>query len=324
MPRILTGIQASGSPHMGNLLGAILPALALSQAEPSPSFFFIANLHALTSLKDAAAVRRNTQAVAAAWLACGLDVEKDVFYRQSEIPEVTELAWYLSCFTPYPMLANAHSFKDKQAQLADVNVGLFTYPVLMAADILLYEAELIPVGKDQQQHLEMTRDIAGAFNRQLGDTFRLPEAKISEEVMTIPGIDGRKMSKSYQNYIDIFLPERELRKVVMKIVTDSTPMEAPKDPDSCNVVALYRLVAEPDQIASMEQSYRAGNYGYGHAKQALYEALLQRFATQRARHAELMANPQVIEQALQLGEQKARAIAGAVLARVRTQMGTTA
>lgn len=321
MPRILTGIQASGRPHLGNLLGAILPALQMSKGEKDASFFFIANLHALTTLKDAATVRENTHEVAAAWLACGLDVHKDVFYRQSAIPEVCELTWYLNCFAPYPMLANAHSFKDKSENLADVNAGLFTYPVLMTADIVLYNADVVPVGKDQKQHLEIARDIASTFNRQMGDTFVLPEARISEEVMTIPGIDGRKMSKSYGNAINIFVPDKELLKRVKQIVTDSTPMEEPKDPNTCNVVALYRLVARPDQIAEMEAAYRAGGYGYGHAKQALYDAILERFATERDRYFALQTNPGQIEEALQAGEAKARSIAREVLGQVREKMG---
>jgi tryptophanyl-tRNA synthetase len=321
MSRILTGIQATGRPHLGNILGAIEPALALSAANPHPSFFFIANLHTLTALKDSAKLAENTLEVAAAWLACGLNVEKDVFYRQSAIPEVTELAWYLNCFTPYPMLANAHSFKDKSANLANVNAGLFTYPVLMAADILLYEADVVPVGKDQKQHLEITRDIASAFNRTYGDTLVLPEARISEAVMTIPGIDGRKMSKSYQNYINIFDEDKPLRKRVMQIVTDSTPVEAPKDPDTCNVMALYKLVAPADAVAALDARYRAGGMGYGEAKQLLYEALLTRFAPARERYRSLKTDPANILRQLEIGEARAREIAHAVLAKVRQRIG---
>src|SRR5882724_11763057 len=232
MSRILTGIQSSGRPHLGNLLGAIIPAIKLSKQSGNESFFFIADLHSLTTIKDAKVREENVRAVAAAWLAFGFDVEKNLLYRQSRIPLVCELTWYLNCITPFPMLANAHSFKDKSEKLADVNAGLFTYPVLMAADIILYDANFVPVGKDQKQHLEMARDIASTFNTMYGDTFVLPEAKIEETVMTIPGTDGQKMSKSYGNIIDIFLPDKELRKQVMSIVTDSTPMEHPKNPDT--------------------------------------------------------------------------------------------
>jgi tryptophanyl-tRNA synthetase len=233
MARVLTGIQSSGRPHLGNILGAIVPAIELINQNQEESFIFIADFHSLTSSKDGELRKQNTLAVAAAWLAFGLDIQRTTFYRQSHIPEVTELTWYLNCFTPYPMLANAHSFKDKSARLADVNAGLFTYPVLMAADILLYSADLVPVGKDQLQHLEMTRDIATTFNRIVGEEILVvPEARISEQVMIIPGTDGQKMSKSYNNYIDIFLPEKELKKNVNSIVTDSTPLEEPKNPDT--------------------------------------------------------------------------------------------
>ncbi|MBX3102631.1 MAG: tryptophan--tRNA ligase [Bacteroidetes bacterium] len=321
MSRILTGIQATGRPHLGNILGAIEPALALSASQPAPSFFFIANLHTLTAVKDASTLQENTLEVAAAWLACGLDTRKDVFYRQSAIPEVTELTWYLNCCTPFPMLANAHSFKDKSAHLAEVNAGLFTYPVLMAADILLYQADVVPVGKDQKQHLEMTRDIASAFNRAFGETLVLPEARISEAVMTIPGIDGRKMSKSYNNYLNIFEEEKALRKRVMQIVTDSTPVEAPKNPDTCNVMAIYRLVAPATDVAALEARYRSGGMGYGEAKQALFEALLTRFATARERYAELKKDPAQIIHQLEEGEARAREIAHGMLDRVRKAIG---
>ena len=268
---------------MGNVLGAIKPAIALANDPKNDAFLFIADLHSLTTVKDPVARKENLLATAAAWLACGLDPEKVVFYAQSHLPECTELTWYLNCFTPYPMLANAHSFKDKSDRLADVNAGLFDYPVLMASDILLYDAHLVPVGKDQRQHLEMTRDIAETFNRQTGtETFVIPEARIDEAVMTIPGTDGQKMSKSYGNVIDIFLPEKALKKQIMSIVTDSTPLEEPKDPNTCNVVKLYRLVASPTQVAEMEANYRAGNYGYGHAKTALLNVLLDVFAEERA------------------------------------------
>jgi tryptophanyl-tRNA synthetase len=285
------------------------------------SFLFIADLHALTTVKDGARLRENVLATAAAWLACGLDINKTVFYRQSDVVECTELTWYLNCFTPYPMLANAHSFKDKSDNLADVNAGLFDYPVLMASDILLYDAEFVPVGKDQKQHLEMTRDIANTFNNRYGEIFVVPDAVIDEQVMTIPGTDGRKMSKSYGNYIDIFLPEKELKKQVMSIVTDSTPLEAPKNPDTCNVFALYKLLATEAQVAEMRNNYLAGGYGYGHAKKALLDLLLQTFAEERMRFDKLLANPGAIDEALAKGAAKAQPIARATVQRVRQVLG---
>lgn len=306
---------------MGNILGAILPAIELSKTPGNDCFFFIADLHSLTSLKDGAERRRNVYAVAASWLAFGFDTDNNVFYRQSDIPEVCELTWYLNCFTPYPMLANAHSFKDKSEHLADVNAGLFDYPVLMAADILMYDAQLVPVGRDQQQHVEMTRDIAEKFNHQYGETFVIPEARIDEKVMTIPGTDGRKMSKSYGNYINIFLEEKELKKKIMGIITDGTPLEAPKNPDTCNVFALYKLIASEEQISSMRKNYEGGNYGYGHAKTAFLELILEKYATPRMIYADLMANPAKIEIQLKKGADKARKIALPRLASVREKAG---
>jgi tryptophanyl-tRNA synthetase len=321
MARILTGIQSSGRPHLGNLLGAIIPAIELSKNPQNESLFFIADLHSLTTIKDAALRKENTYAVAAAWLAFGFDTQKNLFYRQSQIPEVCELAWYLGCFTPYPMLANAHSFKDKSDRLFDVNAGLFTYPVLMAADILLYDAEFVPVGKDQEQHLEITRDIANTFNNRYGEVFVVPTAKISEEVKTIPGTDGKKMSKSYLNTIDLFLPDKELLKQVKTIVTDSTPLEAPKNPDTCNVFKLFSLVATPAQTAELRQKYEAGGFGYGHAKQAFYELLVQQYAKEREIFNYYMNNLPELEAKLQEGENKARQIAATVLAKVRRTLG---
>ncbi|MDH3709993.1 MAG: tryptophan--tRNA ligase [Cyclobacteriaceae bacterium] len=321
MARILTGIQSSGRPHLGNLLGAILPAIGLSKDESNESLFFIADLHSLTSIKDPGVRVENTNATAAAWIACGFDTEKHLLYRQSKVPQVCELTWYLNCFTPFPMLANATSFKDKSEKLSDINAGLFTYPVLMAADIILYDADIVPVGKDQKQHLEMTRDIASTFNRQYGDTFVLPEAQIDENVMTVPGTDGQKMSKSYGNILDVFADEKPLRKAVMSIVTDSLPLEAPKDPDTCNVFALYKLLASSEQIAQMRDNYTGGNYGYGHAKQALFELILSTFKSERAMFNQLMANPQEINDRLRSGEQKASDIADSVLSRVRKRLG---
>jgi tryptophanyl-tRNA synthetase len=321
MARILTGIQSSGRPHLGNLLGAIIPAIKLSQQPGNESFFFIADFHSLTSIKDAQQRVANVQAVAAAWLAFGFDVEKNLLYRQSRIPEVCELTWYLNCLTPFPMLANAHSFKDKADRLADVNAGLFIYPVLMTADIILYNANFVPVGKDQRQHLEMARDIATSFNTLYGETFVIPEAKIEEEVMTIPGTDGQKMSKSYGNIIDIFLPDKELRKQIMSIVTDSTPMEAPKNPDTDNVFAIYKLVATPEQTEDLKQKYLAGNFGYGHAKQALFDLIVQKYAKERDAFNFYMSNLPELEKKLEQSEQKATKIAREVLAKVRKKLG---
>lgn len=322
MARILTGIQSSGRQHLGNILGAIRPAIELANDPKNEAFLFIADLHSLTTIKDAELRKENVLATAAAWLACGLDTEKVVFYRQSDIPQVTEMTWYLNCFTPYPMLANAHSFKDKSENLSDVNAGLFIYPVLMACDILMYDANIVPVGKDQKQHLEMTRDIARSVNHQLKEeVLVIPDAKISEEVMVIPGTDGRKMSKSYNNFIDVFLPEKKLRKQVMGIVTDSTPMEEPKDPDTCNAFALYSLLASDDQIAEMRQNYLGGNYGYGHAKQALFELILEEFKEERTRFDELITQPELIEKLLAEGAMKAEPLANEVLNRLKVAIG---
>jgi tryptophanyl-tRNA synthetase len=321
MARILTGIQSSGKPHLGNLLGAIIPAIALSKNEKNESLFFIADFHSLTTIKDPQERVNNVNSVAAAWLAFGFDTEKNIFYRQSKIPEVCELNWYLSCFTPFPMLANAHSFKDKADRLADVNAGLFTYPVLMTADIILYDAQIVPVGKDQLQHLEMARDIASSFNHRYGETFVLPQAQIDESVMTIPGTDGQKMSKSYGNTIDIFLPDKQLRKVIMSIITDSTPLEEPKNPDTCTVFSLFKLLADEQQTQELRNNYLAGNFGYGHAKQALYELIANKFQKEREAYNYYMENLPQLEKRLEAGEAKARQIASEVIQRVRTKLG---
>lgn len=322
MARILTGIQSTGVPHLGNALGAIEPGIEMSQQSGNESFFFIADLHSLTSMKDAEARKASVQAVAASWLALGFDVDRNFFYRQSDIPQVTELTWYLSCFTPYPMLANAHSFKDKSDRLSDVNSGLFTYPVLMAADILLYDADKVPVGKDQKQHLEMTRDMAGALNHAAGvDVLKLPEAVIRDAVKTVPGTDGQKMSKSYGNTIDLFAAPKTLKKQVMGILTDSTPLEDPKDPDTCHVFALYQLLASAGQIEEMRANYLGGNYGYGHAKKALLNLILERYGTARESYNTFIDKPQLIEDQLQAGAEKVRPIANAVLERVRESLG---
>ena len=322
MARILTGIQSSGRQHLGNILGAIRPAIQLANTSGNESFLFIADLHSLTTIKNGQQRKENVLATAAAWLACGLDTEKTVFYRQSDIPEVCELTWYLSCFAPFPMLANAHSFKDKQENLADVNAGLFVYPVLMACDILMYDAEIVPVGKDQKQHLEMTRDMARAVNHHFNsELFVIPESQISETMMVIPGTDGRKMSKSYGNVIDVFLPEKLLLKQVKEIVTDSTPLEEPKNPDTCNVFALYQLLGSVKQVEDLRAKYLAGGFGYGHAKQALFECILENFKEERLRFDALMAHPDEIERQLQLGAAKARPTAHAVLNRLRSVLG---
>lgn len=321
MSRVLTGIQSSGKPHLGNLLGAILPAIELAESQSEPAYFFIADLHALTTIRDPSQLQENTYAVAATWLACGLNPEKHVFFRQSDVPEVTELAWYLGCLTPYPMLANSHSFKEKSTNLAEVSAGLFTYPVLMAADILLYQAELVPVGKDQKQHLEITRDIAGAFNRTYGEAFKLPEPVFREEVMVLPGIDGRKMSKSYGNTLDVLGDLDELHKRVKRIVTDPTPVAAPKDPERCTVFRLYAAVAPAAAVEEMRQRYLAGGYGYGQAKKALFEALRERFAPQREAYREWRLDPSALERVLQIGAEKARSTAVQTLGRVRQAIG---
>ena len=320
--RILTGIQASGRPHLGNILGAIRPAIELSKNPANESFLFIADLHTLTSLKDGKQLRENTYAIAAAWLACGFDADKNFFYRQSKLAGYhTELMWYLNCFMPFSRLSLATSFKDKSENLAEVNAGLFTYPVLQAADIMLYDAQIVPVGKDQRQHLEMTRDLGGAFNRQYGeDTLVLPEAKIDEAVMTIPGIDGLKMSKSLNNYIDIFLDEKELLKVIKKVVTDAKLLEDPKDPETDNVFKLYSLVANVEEIEAMKINYLAGGYGYGHAKNALHAVLVREFAEERERFAYYMNHIPELEQKLREGEAKAEMIAKVTIQRIRKKM----
>jgi len=321
MSRILTGVQSTGTPHLGNLLGAIIPAIAMANNPKNESFLFIADMHSLTQIKNGKELRENTYSTAATWLAFGLDISKTVFYRQSDIPEVTELSWYLSCFYPYQRLTLAHSFKDKSDRLEDVNAGLFTYPMLMAADILLYDAEIVPVGKDQLQHLEMTRDVASRFNHQIGDILVLPEANVEKNTMYVPGTDGGKMSKSQGNIINLFLPDKQLRKQIMKIQTDSTPLEAPKNPDTCNLFALYKLVANKQQITDMKENYEGGNYGYGHAKQAFYELLITKFSKERERYNYFMNNLEEVDKALAVGAEKARNVATDVLKRVREKLG---
>jgi len=321
MSRVLTGVQSTGTPHLGNLLGAILPAIKMAKEAKEETFLFIADMHSLTQIKDAKTLRSNTYSVAATWLACGLDVNSTVFYRQSDVPEVTELSWYLSCFFPFQRLTLAHSFKDKADRLADVNSGLFTYPMLMAADILLYDAEIVPVGKDQLQHLEMTRDVASRFNNVVGETLVLPEAKVSKDTMLVPGTDGQKMSKSRNNFINIFLDDKKLRKQIMSIQTDSTPLEEPKNPETDNVFALYKLLASDAETATMRANYLGGNYGYGHAKQALYELVLEKFALEREKYNHYMNHLNELDEALSIGAEKARKVAATVLKRVRKNIG---
>ncbi|MCG2610322.1 tryptophan--tRNA ligase [Flavobacterium sp. SM15] len=321
MAKILTGVQSTGTPHLGNLLGAIIPAIEMAGKPENESFLFIADLHSVTQIKDGKTLRENTYSVAAAWLACGLDVNKVTFYRQSDVPQTAELSWYLSCFFPFQRLTLAHSFKDKADRLEDVNAGLFTYPMLMAADILLYDANFVPVGKDQLQHVEITRDVASRFNHQMGETFVLPEATIEENIMIIPGTDGEKMSKSRNNFINIFLDDKALRKQVMSIVTDSTPLEAPKNPDTCNAFALYKLLATPEQTEVMRTNYLGGNYGYGHAKQALFEVIVEKFQTEREKYNHYINNLEEVDRLLKIGAEKAHSVADGVLARVREKLG---
>jgi tryptophanyl-tRNA synthetase len=324
MSRILTGIQSSNIPHLGNILGAVLPAVKLSRQSENDAIYFIADLHSLTSSRDADFRRESVHAVAATWLAFGFDNASltNILFRQSDVPEVCELSWYLGCFMPYQRLQLAHSFKDKSESLADVNAGLFTYPVLMAADILLYDTNIVPVGKDQKQHIEFTRDLAERINSHYNaDVFVVPDHRIDEQVMVVPGTDGRKMSKSYNNFINIFLPEKELKKVVMSIITDSTPLEEPKNPDTDTVFALYKLLADTTQTEEMRGKYLFGGLGYGHAKTALYELILERFKKEREVYAQLMNDRGALEVELKKGADKARAIASPVLQRVRKVMG---
>jgi tryptophanyl-tRNA synthetase len=323
MSKILTGVQSTGTPHLGNLLGAIIPAIALSEKPENDSFLFIADLHSVTQIKDGKTLKANTYSTAAAWLACGLDIEKVTFYRQSDVTETTELAWYLSCFFPYQRLTLAHSFKDKADRLDDINAGLFSYPMLMAADILLYDAQFVPVGKDQLQHLEMTRDVAAKFNHLMGETFVLPEATIVKETNYVTGTNGGKMSKSANNTINIFLDDKALRKQIMSIETDSTPLEEPKNIETCSVFAIYKLLANENEMLTMIEKYKNANrdFGYGHAKQALFELVISKFKVEREKYNYYMNNQSAIDEALELGAKKAKIVAGEVLKRVREKLG---
>ena len=323
MAKILTGVQSTGTPHLGNLLGAILPAIELSNKPENETFLFIADLHSVTQIKDGETLKENTYSTAATWLACGVDISKVTFYRQSDVPQTAELSWYLSCFFPFQRLTLAHSFKDKSDRLSDVNAGLFTYPMLMAADILLYDAEFVPVGKDQLQHIEITRDVASRFNNQMGETFVLPESYLQEDTKYVPGTNGGKMSKSANNIINIFLDDKALRKQVMSIETDSTPLEDPKDTETCKVFAIYKLLATETQIIDLTEKYKNVNrdFGWGHAKQALFELIIERFKTEREKYNHYMSNRTEIDEALKLGAQKAQIVANAVLHRVREKLG---
>ena len=323
MSKILTGIQSTGTPHLGNLLGAILPAIALSKNPENESFLFIADLHSITQIKSGAELRQNTYSTAAVWLACGLNVDKVIFYRQSDVPQTAELAWYLSCYFPFQRLTLAHSFKDKSDRLEDVNAGLFTYPILMAADILLYDANFVPVGKDQLQHIEITRDVASRFNNQMGETFVIPEAIIENNTMYVPGTDGQKMSKSRGNIINVFLEEKALRKQIMSIETDSTPLEEPKNPNACKIFNLYKLIASETQITSLQKKYENANkdFGYGHAKQELFELIITQFKTEREKYNYYMDNLKEVDELLKQGAAKASAIADVVLKKVRHKLG---
>ena len=321
MAKILTGIQSTGTPHLGNILGAIIPAIDMANSSNEESYLFIANMHSLTQIKDLNILNENTFSTAATWLSFGLDPKKSCFFRQSDVPEVTELAWYLSCFFPYQRLKLAHSFKDKADNLKDVNSGLFSYPMLMSADILMYDANIVPVGKDQLQHLEMTRDVATRFNNLMGDTFVIPEAKIQNDTKYIIGTDGEKMSKSKSNIIDIFQDDKKLRKQIMKIQTQSLSVEEPKDPDQCNVFKLFKVIASDEDAKKLHSRYTNGGMGYGEAKELLYNHTLSRFSKNRELFFELNANRDKVEQLLLEGALKARKQAQNVLKRVRARVG---
>ena len=322
MARILTGIQSTGRPHLGNILGAIKPAIELANEANNDSFLFIADLHSLTQIKDKETLKNNTFQVAATWLACGLDPKKTTFYRQSDVTECTELAWYLNCFFPYQRLKLAHSFKDKSDRLEDVNSGLFAYPMLMASDILLYDANFVPVGKDQLQHLEMTRDVASRINHKHGEIFVLPEPILQQDAQLILGTDGEKMSKSRNNTIDVFDTENAIKKLINKnIITDNTPLEEPKDPDSATVYQLYKLLASDEDSKTMADKLKAGGYGWGHAKKELLEKVVSSFSEERAKFEHYQNNPKEVEEVLLEGAQKAKKVAKATLDRVRNSLG---
>ena len=319
--RILTGIQSTGIPHLGNILGAIIPAINFSKKDNVETYLFIADFHSLTQIKDSKALKQNTLFTASAWLACGLNPSHTIFYRQSDVPQVTELAWYLSCFFPYNRLTLAHSFKDKKDRLKDVNSGLFNYPMLMAADILLYDAEIVPVGKDQLQHLEITRNVANRFHNTFGETFILPNEYLQEESMLITGTDGEKMSKSKNNIINIFASENELKKQIKSIETDSKELESPKEWRTCNLYNIYKLIADENQIDTMKSKYEAGGYGYGHAKNDLFQLIVEKYSEERKKFNHYISNPNEVEEILVKGAEKASITADKVLSRVRKKLG---
>ena len=320
MSRILTGIQSTGTPHLGNILGAIIPAIELSKKN-NESFLFIADLHSLTQIKDPKELKENTYSTAATWLAFGLNPQKTIFYKQSDIPITTELAWILSSYFPYQRLTLAHSFKDKSNDLKNVNAALFTYPMLMAADILLYDANYVPVGKDQIQHLEITRNVASKFNNLHGETLIIPEAITDENTKLIIGTDGQKMSKSKSNIINIFLPDKQLKKQIMSIKTDSLPIESIKNPNTCNVFKLYSLIGNETQVKQMKENYEKGGYGYGEAKSQLFNLILETYSKQRNTYNYLMDNRSEIDQILKEGAIRAKTIADQVIKRVKSKLG---
>lgn len=320
-PRILSGIKPTGRPHLGNYFGMMRPAI--DWQEKGEAYYFIADYHALTTVHDPKALREYTRGVALDFLACGLDPQKAVLFRQSDVPQTTELAWILTCFTPMPMLENCHAYKDHLARERSEppSHGLFAYPVLMAADILIYDSNVVPVGRDQKQHVEVTRDLAEKVNRLYGKIFTVPEASILQDVATIPGLDGQKMSKSYNNTVALFEEEKALRKRIMGIVTDSTPVESPKDPTKSVIVDFYRLFASEGDVATMENEFRAGGLGYGEFKKRLFGAVWEYFAPMRARRAELEADPHSVDRILQDGAERARAVAENTMKRVREGLG---
>ena len=320
MSRILTGIQSTGTPHLGNILGAIIPAIELSKKN-NESFLFIADLHSLTQIKDPKELKENTYSTAATWLAFGLNPQKTIFYKQSDIPITTELAWILSSYFPYQRLTLAHSFKDKSNDLKNVNAALFTYPMLMAADILLYDANYVPVGKDQIQHLEITRNVASKFNNLHGETLIIPEAITDENTKLIIGTDGQKMSKSKSNIINIFLSDKQLKKQIMSIKTDSLPIESIKNPNTCNVFKLYSLIGNDAQVKQMKENYERGGYGYGEAKSQLFNLILETYSKQRNTYNYLMDNRSEIDQILKEGSIRAKKIADQVIKRVKSKLG---
>ena len=317
--RILSGIQSSGNLHIGNYFGMMLPAIAL-QAE-GEAFYFIANYHALTSVRDPEALRQSSRRVAIDFLACGLDPDRGALFLQSDVPAVTELAWILSTVAPMGLLERAHSYKDKLARGMPASAGLFTYPVLMAADILIYDSDIVPVGKDQKQHIEITRDLAVKMNEQYGAIFKLPEPRIQETTETVPGIDGQKMSKSYGNTIDIFGDEKETRKRVMSIVTDSKPVEAPKDPATSTIFQLYSLVASASDQEEMRAKFLQGGTGYGDFKKQLFENLWEYFEPMRKRREEILNDPDRVDAVLKRGAERANEEADKVMTRVRAAVG---